>query len=97
MTGSPLVDSLIFGRGSPTPNVPFASDLCLPGMWVRMTTIQLCIQFNCVKDHPPPPPACHPVGERCSPRGLVSAEVTKVQWALRSLEYSWGKEVLGTP
>ena len=50
---------------------------------------------------PPPPP--HPrggVGERCSPQGPVSSEVTKAQRAhreLRFLECSWGREVLSTP
>ena len=48
----------------------------------------------------PPPPPRRPsgqVGERCSPQGPVSSEVTKVQQThreLRSLECSWGREVL---
>ena len=48
----------------------------------------------------PPPPPTGGVGERCSPQGPVSSEVTKAQRAhreLRSLECSWGREVLSTP
>ena len=49
---------------------------------------------------PPPPFPTGGVGERCSPQGPVSSEVTKAQRAhreLRSLECSWGREVLSTP
>ena len=49
---------------------------------------------------PPPPFPTGGVGEQCSPQGPVSPEVTKAQRAhreLRSLECSWGREVLSTP
>ena len=49
---------------------------------------------------PPPPPPFRRGGERCHPRGPASSEVTRAQqahWELRSLECSWGREVLSTP
>ena len=51
---------------------------------------------------PPPTPPYHTKrgGERCHLRGPASSEVTRVQqahWELRSLECSWGREVLSTP
>ena len=68
------------------------------------------LQCNCgrpLEARQPPADPCPPptfptggVGERCSPQGPVSSEVTKAQRAhrkLRSLECSWGKEVLSTP
>ena len=51
-------------------------------------------------NNPPPPLPTGGVGERCSPQGPVSSEVTNAQRAhreLRSLECSWGREVLSTP
>ena len=47
-----------------------------------------------------PPPPFRRGGERCHPRGPASSEVTRAQqahWELRSLECSWGREVLSTP
>ena len=48
----------------------------------------------------PPLPSFRRAGERCHPRGPASSEVTRAQqahWELRSLECSWGREVLSTP
>ena len=48
----------------------------------------------------PPPPATRRGGERCHPQGPASSEATRAQqahWELRSLECSWGREVLSTP
>ena len=53
-----------------------------------------------ILDPPSPPPAPRRGGERCHPRGPALSEVARAQqahWELRSLECSWGREVLSTP
>ena len=56
--------------------------------------------FSASTAPPPPPMVFRRGGERCHPRGPASSEVTRAQqahWELRSLECSWGREVLSTP